>query len=312
MKMERLKKYLDDVRTFLPGTNPKKVDEILREIESHVLERAEREHGEINDTAVAMTIKEYGSPEEVAARYYEGGPIIAPHLKNYLFMYTGILFAIHLGLHLIAFVFGENGAIFDFRGTDLLSLLSQLPVTFIFDFGLVSLILYFVTQAKATAKLPHFTYFIRAEKTPSMGKRIGALIGSLVGAGITFLAFTYGPFYLGGGELTEIAIIALDSFKFALFLAFGLLVIDSVSNLINIFNYSRFSKIVSNTLGLVFLFLAVSPDYKPDIASYLSLNPSSIDHPLLVAILFLMAIVIIVDLVFETIKFWASRIVRTN
>ena len=72
--MERLKKYLDDVRTFLPGTNPKKVDEILREIESHVLERAEREHGEVNDTAVAMSIKEYGSPEEVAARYYEGGP----------------------------------------------------------------------------------------------------------------------------------------------------------------------------------------------------------------------------------------------
>ncbi|KUK84685.1 MAG: Uncharacterized protein XE02_1615, partial [Mesotoga infera] len=25
--MERMKKYLDDVRTFLPGTNPKKVDE---------------------------------------------------------------------------------------------------------------------------------------------------------------------------------------------------------------------------------------------------------------------------------------------
>ncbi|PVD15387.1 hypothetical protein V512_000290 [Mesotoga sp. Brook.08.105.5.1] len=259
-----------------------------------------------------MSIKEYGSPEEVAARYYEGGPIIAPHLKNYLFMYTGILFAIHLGLHLIAFVFGENGAIFDLRGTDLLSLLSQLPVTFVFDFGLVSLILYFVTQAKGTAKLPHFTYFIREEKAPSIGKRIGSLIGTSAGAVITFLAFTYGPFYLGNGELTEIAIVALDSFKFGLFLAFGLLIIDSVSNLINIFNYSRFSKIVSNTLGLVFLFLAVSPDYKPDIASYLSLNPSSVDHPMLVAILFLMAIVLIVDLVFETIKFWASRIVRTN
>ncbi len=310
--MVRLKKYLDDVRTFLPGTDPDKVDEILKEIESHLLERAEREHGEINDTTVAMSIKEYGSPEEVAARYYEGGPIIAPHLKNYLFMYTGILFAIHLGLHLIAFVFGENGAIFNFRGTDLISLVSQLPVTFIFDFGLVSLILYFVTQAKGTAKLPHFTYFIREEKTPSIGKRIGSLIGTSAGAVITFLAFTYGPFYLGNGELTEIAIVALDSFKFGLFLAFGLLIIDSVSNLINIFNYSRFSKIVSNTLGLVFLFLAVSPDYKSDISSYLSLNPSSVDHPMLVAILFLMAIVLIVDLVFETIKFWANRIVRTN
>ncbi len=296
----------------MPGTDPDKVDEILKEIENHLLERAEREHGEINDTTVAMSIKEYGSPEEVAARYYEGGPIIAPHLKNYLFMYTGILFAIHLGLHLIAFVFGENGAIFNFRGTDLISLVSQLPVTFIFDFGLVSLILYFVTQAKGTAKLPHFTYFIREEKTPSIGKRIGSLIGTSAGAVITFLAFTYGPFYLGNGELTEIAIVALDSFKFGLFLAFGLLIIDSVSNLINILNYSRFSKIVSNTLGLVFLFLAVSPDYKPDIASYLSLNPSSVDHPMLVAILFLMAIVLIVDLVFETIKFWASRIVRTN
>ena len=312
MKMVRLKKHLDDVRTFLPGTDPDKVDEILKEIESYLLERAEREHGEINDTTVAMSIKEYGSPEEVAARYYEGGPIIAPHLKNYLFMYTGILFAIHLGLHLIAFVFGENGAIFSFRGTDLISLVSQLPVTFIFDFGLVSLILYFVTQAKGTAKLPHFTYFIREEKTPSIGKRIGSLIGTSAGAVITFLAFTYGPFYLGNGELTEIAVVALDSFKFGLFLAFGLLIIDSVSNLINILNYSRFSKIVSNTLGLVFLFLAVSPDYKPDIASYLSLNPSSVDHPMLVAILFLMAIVLIVDLVFETIKFWASRIVRTN
>ncbi|WP_367363036.1 hypothetical protein [Mesotoga sp.] len=84
----------------------------------------------------------------VAARYYEGGPIIAPHLKNYLFMYTGILFAIHLGLHLIAFVFGENGAIFDFREPTCWAMLSQLPVTFIFDFGLVSLILYFVTQAR--------------------------------------------------------------------------------------------------------------------------------------------------------------------
>jgi hypothetical protein len=310
--MRKLESYLENIRTFLPGKEPEKVEEILREIESHILERAEREHGDTNDASVAITIKEYGSAEEVAARYYEGGPIIAPHLRNYLFMYTGILFAIHMGLHLLSFIFGENGAIFRFSGTDLLAVISQIPVTFIFDFGLVSLILYFVTKAGATSSLPYFTWFLKNDKTPSTGSRIGSFVAAVIGSIVTYLAFTFGPVYISDGQVTTLTGVFFDSFKFGLFLGFGLLVIAAVFAFINIFNYSRITKITSSIVSLIFLFIVVSPDYSSGIASYLNIPADSTGHPLLTVILLFIAVITIIELVLEIIRFWASRVVKTQ
>jgi hypothetical protein len=312
MKMERLKKYLDNIRTFLPGRQPEKVDEILREIESHILEKAERERGEINDTSLAIAIKEYGSPEQVAARYYEDGPIIAPHLKNYLFMYTGIIFAIHIGLHLLSLIFGENGAIFRFSSSELLGVLSQLPVTFIFDLGLVCLVLYFVTKAGATSPLPYFTWFLKNEPVPSLAQRIATLVASIVGVAFTYLGFTYGPVYFVDGQMNTLAIAALDTMKYGLFLGFGILTISSIFNFINVFNYSRIVKIASDIAGLIFLLIVVSPDYSGRIADFLGISPESTGHPLLIGILVFITLVTIVELVIETIRFWASRIVAST
>lgn len=306
--MDRLEKYLEDIRTFLPGREPEKVDEILLEIKSHILERVERKYAH-SDSGLELAIKEYGSPEQVAARYYEGGPIIAPHLKNYLFMYSGILFAIHMGVQLLGLILGENGAFFQFAPLDLIVILFQLPATYIFDFGLVSLILYFVTKSGTTGRLPHFTWFLKREKTPSVGMRIAAFAATAVGALITYLGFTYGLFYFENGQLNTLATAALDTFKFGMFLGFGLLAVESVSNFINIFNYSRFGKIVSNIAGLVFLFIVVSPMYSEQIMTFLNISQEGAGHPFVVGLLIFVVVVMVVELVLETIRFWASKIV---
>jgi hypothetical protein len=152
---EKLEKYLEEIGHYLAVNKEK--EEILIEIKSHVLEKTEQEFGEITEETLERVIETYGPPRKVAEKYMEGTQIIASSFKGYLIRYTAILFAFHLALILLSFILKTSMLIFPFfyiPKIDGFQTLSYLPMAFIYDLGLVGLLLYFVTQSRKDVRLP--------------------------------------------------------------------------------------------------------------------------------------------------------------
>jgi uncharacterized membrane protein len=97
---KKLEAYIEEIDHYLSVRKGKK--EILEEIKSHILEKAEAESGKIDDQSIEKIISEYGKPQSVAMKYIEDTQIISPVFKKHLFRYTGILFVVHCMLILIA------------------------------------------------------------------------------------------------------------------------------------------------------------------------------------------------------------------
>jgi hypothetical protein len=154
---ENLERYLREISHYL--NVERGTDEILAEIKSHILEKAAQETDAVTRDSIQRIIDAYGSPREVAAKYMEGREIIAPTLKKYLFRYTAILYAIHLVLTVIAIHFRTSIIAIPFffiPRMPVWAALIYLPMALVYDFGVVALILYFVTQRKGEVRLPWF------------------------------------------------------------------------------------------------------------------------------------------------------------
>ncbi|MCK4764202.1 MAG: hypothetical protein KAW12_18525 [Candidatus Aminicenantes bacterium] len=163
---EKLDVYLEEIDHYL--VVEKGGDEILSEIRSHILEKAENEFGEINKESIEKTIASYGSPKEIAEKYLEDFQIISPLYKKYLFHYTWILFVFHYGLTIVAYFLDLKIQAFPFfyvpRMEGVFDLLSQLPMTLLFDLGVVGIFFYIVSQQKGEIKLSWPKIFKAAEK----------------------------------------------------------------------------------------------------------------------------------------------------
>jgi hypothetical protein len=191
---KKLENYLEQINSYLVVKEGK--EEILSEVRGHILEKAESEHGEITEDSLAKVIVQYGRPKKVAEQYLEGYQIISPSFKKYLFLYTGGLFAIHFGLTMMTFFFGSsNIMVIPFLyipKMGFIELLSYLPMAYIYDFGLVCLFLYFVTQSKKDIKLPWPRLKISAPRIPEKKRiqpRIIYLILMLIGFGLVVFAY---------------------------------------------------------------------------------------------------------------------------
>ena len=162
MNYKVLDDYLEEIDHYLAVKRDK--DEILDEIRSHILEKTEEEFGKISESVLSATIENYGNPKKIAEKYMEGYQIISPIYKKYLFLYTGLLFAVHYGLILFSAFTRYEIVFFPFFYIPIMGTASQawfklilyLPMTFFYDFGLICLILYFVTQYQKEIKLPWF------------------------------------------------------------------------------------------------------------------------------------------------------------
>jgi hypothetical protein len=64
---DQLEKYREEIDHFLVVSEGRQ--EILDEIRSHILERAEDESGQITDESLTMAISRYGSSQQVASKY---------------------------------------------------------------------------------------------------------------------------------------------------------------------------------------------------------------------------------------------------
>jgi hypothetical protein len=160
-KFKRLEDYLEEIDHYL--VVEKGGEEILSEIRSHILEKAESEYGELTEESVGKIISGYGSPRQVAEKYLEGYQLIAPAFRKHLFLYAGILFAIHYGFTILCFILRIRVQMFPFflipRMENIFDLIGLVPMTLVFDIGLVGIILYIVTQEKKDVKLPWPKFF---------------------------------------------------------------------------------------------------------------------------------------------------------
>ena len=261
---DELEQYLEDIDHFLVVPGGRR--EILDEIRSHILERAEDVTGQITDESLHLAITRYGSPQQVASKYVEDYQIISPTFKKYLFRYTGILFAFHLFLIVLASVVKTNVYLFPFffiPRLDVIHLLNFIPMAFLYDLGLVSVVLYVITQRKKEIRLP----WLRLKFLESNGQMpdrekprplILVLLCILCGFGlVVFIRF--GTLFFYSMNLSEpkplFGPVASFWYSLALLFVFGVAVL---AYLIRFFFNSRWIDLLKYAIYLLVFFLILN------------------------------------------------------
>jgi len=266
-----LENYLEEISHYLavgPGR-----EEILSEIRSHILEKAEDEHGQANDVMVEKVIADFGPARKVAERYLEGQEIIAPAYRRHLFRYTLLLFAVHFLFTVAALVFHESFLFFPLLFVPkmgIIEALMYLPTAFLTDLGLVALLLYFITRSKKNIKLPWPKFSVDLDEIVAQGKPVlrsgivGRIIKTLVMLALTVAAAVifsrYGTIFLfsrHGADFQPIFTPETGRYlTLILILAWGF---GTLSAFARIFIRSPWIKIISDvvSLAVVGLFLRV-------------------------------------------------------
>ena len=171
---KNLENYLEEIDHHLVVAEGG--EEILAEIRDHILEKAAKEFGEVNEETIAKVTAAYGSPEDVAAKYIKDYQIISPLYKKYLVRYTLVLFAFHGSLTVLAFLLNIKIQAFPIffvpEMKNFYDLISQLPMTLLYDLGLVGIFFYFVTQYKGSVALKWPEMFKVKEKKVEADKKV--------------------------------------------------------------------------------------------------------------------------------------------
>lgn len=195
-----LKDYLDQIDHYLTVQDGKK--EILDEIKSHILEKAEDETGGITEASIKDTLSKYGSPQKVAEQYLDGVQIISPTYKKYLWRYTGLVFSVHCLFILCSLLFLGDIYLFPFffiPKLGIIQALNYIPMAFIYDLGLVGLVLYFITQKKKDIRLPWPKIGLEVpkgpEKVPQNPKTIPLVLMILGFCAVVYVFIKYGTLY---------------------------------------------------------------------------------------------------------------------
>jgi hypothetical protein len=268
---ENLEKYLGEISHYLAVTQGAK--EILAEIRSHIIEKAEQESGGATPEAIDRAIAAYGSPREVAAKYLDGEEIISPTLKKHLFRYTTMLFAIHFALTALAVFFQVSIIAIPFFFIPKMSVWWALPyllMALVYDFGVVALILYFVTQRRDGVRLPWFGLRItpRGESGLKKPKRwvlvmLLAIFGALL---FVFIKYHAIFFYSVNGSRPQPLLNPAASVYFSiLFLA--ALACEIIAYWVRFLFNSAWVTLAQNTIVLLILWIVWNSPIEPEYAS---------------------------------------------
>jgi hypothetical protein len=117
--------------------------------------------------------------------------------KNYLLLYTGILFAIHLGVYGISFITGNDIYIFPLlfvKNNGILLMILSLPVTLSGDFIVVIIVLSFIFYFKKDIKLPWFKGF--KDREIIKGRKIKLLVTATVMIIYSYLYTKFGTIFM--------------------------------------------------------------------------------------------------------------------
>ncbi len=317
---KEVEKYLSEVKHYLVTDESK--DDILAEIRAHIMEKLEQENDGEYEEGIKRVLEEFGDPQNVAARYSENKHIIAPHFRNHLFMYTGIVFAIHIGLYLLSMIVGRGLWVLplgEVTVESIFQLVSMIPRAFVFDFGLVALTLYFITQSGAKVKLGWPEGILKKEKEHS-------LLTRLIGIAVQVAIVAAGVLILQSGVLstwveriteweTESAsvnvVVSEPAMYYGLLIITGLFAINVAAELIKLLEKSEIIDIVSGFTGLIFMWFVATrlvADAVFDVSEELN-AAISIGFR---AFLSIVAVVIIIDLIIHIIRYWAKKVVKES
>ncbi len=266
---DKLEAYLEEISHFLSGRDER--EEILADIRSHILEKAAEGPGEFTDAAIEKAIAAFGPARQVAERYLdESRPIIAPAYKRFLFRYTTLLFAFHMFLTVVAVIFKKDFVIFPFLFMPRLGAIESLmylPTAFLADLGIVTLVLYFITQSGKDVRLPwpKFAVDINEVKPPVLLDRIITGIVAVIMLGLTdgavYLFIKYHTiFFVNLNWRDPRPIFTPDAGRRLSLILIAMLATSTMSLFIKILTKSRWVDIVGNivSLGLIGLVLTQS------------------------------------------------------
>ncbi len=259
---EKLDAYLEEISHFLSGRTER--EEILAEIRSHILEKAEDEHGDVTALSLDKVIVGYGPARRVAEKYLDGQPIIAPAYKRYLFRYTTFLFVVHSLLTLFALVFGKTFVVFPFIFMPRLSVIDAimyLPTAFLADLGVVTLILYLITQSGKDIKLPwpKFAVDLDEVRPPKKGvpaARIVTLVVAIMMLAVTnFAIYLYVKhqtiFFVNMNFTDPRPLLTPEAGLRISLIVIAMLASGTLALFTKVFVTSRWVDVASNTVGLV-------------------------------------------------------------
>lgn len=265
---EKLEAYLEEISHFLSGRDER--EEILREIRSHLLEKAAAGAGSPDDAAIEKAVAAFGPARRVAERYVDDRPIIAPAYKRYLFRYTSILFAAHAALTVFAVVFKKEFVMFPLvymPKLGVIQALMYLPTAFLADLGIVAVILYFITQRGKDVRLPWPKFGIDLDeiKPPRnlFWRRFGIAVGAVVMLALTDLALyvfsRYGTIFLfkrGAADFQPL--LTPEAGRRVSLVIIGLFAVSTMSLLVKLFSSSRWVDVAARTLSLGLLGLLLN------------------------------------------------------
>ncbi len=260
--MKRLETYLEEISHFLSGREER--EEILAEIRSHILEKAELEFGEVTESSLDKVIAAYGPPRRVAEKYLDGRQIIAPAYNRFLFRYTALLFAVHVVISILAVVTKQSLILFPVLYVPSMGpfeVLFYLPTAFLFDLGVVTLILYLITQSKKEVKLPWPKISIDLDEVRSPGTTVGRILGLIAMAIVTAFAlyfyFRHGTiFFINFDFATHRPLLTPEAGQWFSLLLIGLFALSTIALAVKLAWTSLWVDAVENALSLVLIGLA--------------------------------------------------------
>jgi hypothetical protein len=313
---KRLETYLEEISHFLSGREER--EEILSEIRSHILEKAEREFGEVTESSLDKVITAYGPARRVAEKYLDGHEIIAPAYRRFLFRYTALLFAIHCVLSVVTIFSKESFILFPILYVPALSpfeILFYLPTAFLFDLGLVTLVLYLITQSKKEVRLPWPKISIDLDEVKKPGATIGRIFGFIAMTIITGLAVSiyakYGAlFFVDFGSASRRPIFTPEAGQWFSLLLIGLFTLSTIGLAVKIVKSSPWIDAVQHALSLVLVGLAFR--YPFDAAITLPLPEAllkTIKYGVAVSLLVL-SVFITIDLVKALVRIGRRRLAK--
>ena len=305
---KRLETYLEEISRYLAINKEKQ--EILTEIKSHIMEKAEQEFGEVTESSLERVIGAYGNPRQVAEKYMDDYQIIAPAFKGHLLRYTIILFAFHSGLILLSLIFKTSMAVLPFfyiPRIDSFQALFYLPMAFVFDLGLVGIILYFVTQSRQDVRLPwpklklNWPKIIESRKTKS--KTIPLILMLLGYVALVWIYWRFGTLFFKTIDFQKtqslLTPVASQWYSSALL---GLVGIAIVAYVIKFLTTSEWVNLLRSTCQLVILGFVINRPIENPFVEFIYLDLQIIANIIIAIVATLIAIDFLKSLIILGIK----------
>ncbi|MCK6481584.1 MAG: hypothetical protein L6R43_16025 [Planctomycetes bacterium] len=187
MQSEALRSWLDAVEGNLSG--PRSGD-ILREIESHVWDRAEalaaaRGAAEPGEEDLRAALAEMGDPSDLAVSYSGERHLVTPKEYAAFWYFTLLVFAVHLSTLLLAALSRTEFEFFPFNvlpaskmqgGGAALVLVSLAVQAFLFDAGLVVMVFFVLRKSFRRVDLPNLTFRVESSTRPSVVRAVFAAV----------------------------------------------------------------------------------------------------------------------------------------